>query len=422
MSHILGVTSSLRSKMNPKKVLRKIKNFRDFDSVVAYINEQAVAGELSNSEAGLVAGIYGAMSLGTEVKDIIVLKDIYNKKSQLPSSWTDRLRRLLNDCQGLLFATPVYFGDRSSYLNAFLTYLDQEKLVPEACVAGFISAGAKRNGGQETTNIFGILDCLRLGLYAVSNGPPTSQYGGTIFAGSIGSVADESFGLTTSKGTGKRVGEVSKLLNFDTKPNLKILLVGVSCERILDLAEKVESALKRKKRIKVEFLNLADYAIERCRACASCPNPRTKKNDYKCIIPDEMKKIRSKIIDSDALLILSEGENDPHFQYQIFMERTRFIRRNNFELTNVPVAQIHLNSTKEMSIFPARILTSFLRHNTVFVAPPLIISGKENKFVFKTGTEKYIDRFIESCRRIVGGSQVVSLENNYYEPVGYRAM
>jgi multimeric flavodoxin WrbA len=408
--------------MNPKKVLKKIKNCRDFDSVVAYINEQAVAGKLSNSEAGLVAGIYGAISLGAEVKDIIVLKDIYNKKSRFPSSWTDRLKRLFDNCQGLLIATPVYFGDRSSYLNAFLTHLDQEQLVPEACVAGFISAGAKRNGGQETTNIFGILDCLRLGLYAVSNGPPTSQYGGTIFAGSIGSVADESFGLTTSKGTGKRVGEVSRLLDFDTKPTLKILLVGVSCERIFDLAKNVENVLKRKECIKVEFLNLGDYAIEHCCACASCPNPRTKKNDYKCIIPDEMLKVRSKIIDSDALLLLSEGENDPNFQYQIFMERTRFIRRNNFELTNVPVGQIHLNSTKEISIFPARILASFLRHNTVFVAPPLIISGKESKFVFKTDAGRFLDRFIKSCRRIVGGSQLLKSENNHYEPVGYKAM
>ncbi len=422
MSYIIGVTSSLRSRINPEKVLKEVEGCRDFDSVVAYINEQAVAGELSNSEAGLVAGLYGAMSLGTEVKDIIILKDLYNKKSRISSSWTDRLKKLMKNCQGILFATPVYFGDRSSYLNAFLTHLDQEKLVPEACVTGFISAGAKRNGGQETTNIFGILDCLRLGLYAVNNGPPTSQYGGTIFAGSIGSVADESFGLTTSKGTGKRVGEVSRFLDFKAKAELKILLVGVSCERILDLAEKVENALKRKKGVKTDFLNIGDYTIERCRACASCPNPRTKKNDYKCIIPDEMQKIRNKIIDSDALLILSEGENDPDFQYQIFMERTRFIRRNNFELTNVPVGQIHLNSTKEMSIFPARILTSFLRHNTIFVALPLIISGKESKFEFKTGTEKFINHFIKSCKRIAAGSNVVKSENKYYEPVGYGAM
>ena len=79
MSHILGVTSSMRSKINPEKVLRKVERCRDFDSVISYINEQAVAGELSNSEAGLVAGIYGARSLGAEVKDIIVLKDLYNK-------------------------------------------------------------------------------------------------------------------------------------------------------------------------------------------------------------------------------------------------------------------------------------------------------------------------------------------------------
>ncbi len=421
MSHIIGVTASNRSRIKPQAVLAFLKAARDFDDVVSYINEEAVQGNLSNSEAGLVAALYGVIKSGAELKDIVVLRNVFSEVMQMHDGRDRYLKEVMTDCAGVVFATPVYFGDRSSYLNAFLTYLNQERIVPDGCVAGFVSAGAKRNGGQETTNIYGLADCLRVGFSAVGNGPPTSQYGGTIFAGNIGAVADESFGLNTSRGTGKRVGTVSQMLTTPPAKRLKVLLIGLSCDRITLLAEKVRLRISAHSNVEMSFLNLSDYEIRRCAACSSCPNPKTKNEGYKCILPDGMKDIRRQMIAADAILLLSEGEFDADFKFQLFMERTRFIRRNHYELSNMPIAMIHLNQTpNNMTIFPLRLITSFLRHNTIIAAEPLIVTSDADGGLSVGDIKSYLDHFISISLRIANGSKIDVKDQVKYEAIGYK--
>jgi hypothetical protein len=79
-----------------------------------------------------------------------------------------------------------------------------------------LAVGAKRNGGQETTLIFQILDFLNMGCKVIGNGhDTTAQYGGTLVAGDIGQLREDAYGINTALSTGKNISEILKSTNFD---------------------------------------------------------------------------------------------------------------------------------------------------------------------------------------------------------------
>ena len=79
---------------------------------------------------------------------------------------------------------------------------------------GGIAVGAKRNGGQETTLIYQMLDMVELGFLAVGNDhETTAQYGGTGHAGDVGTMHKDNYGLDTSLGVGRRMARVLKTNN-----------------------------------------------------------------------------------------------------------------------------------------------------------------------------------------------------------------
>jgi multimeric flavodoxin WrbA len=209
---VLGVASSVRSLSSNLKVKQLISSIPDPDDFRNILEKIIFEKLVSNSEACLIAGLYSSKKEGADV-DILRLNNYFPKvyPEAMGKAEEDEIVKLVEECDGIIIATPVYFGDRSSYAESFIKFIQERKLF-ENKVVGVISVGAKRNGGQETTNIYTLWEVLQAGAFVVGNGPKTSQYGGTGWGGDIGSIREDDFGIDTSMGVGKRVAQVAEIL------------------------------------------------------------------------------------------------------------------------------------------------------------------------------------------------------------------
>ncbi|MFH1433104.1 MAG: flavodoxin family protein [archaeon] len=121
--------------------------------------------------------------------------------------------KALESADGIIFASPVYFGGTSAQLKAFMdrTRALRRRGALKDKVGGAIAVGATRNGGQETTiqqihNFFLIQEMI------VVSDEKTAHYGGTGHAGPPGAIESDEFGLETAKNLGRHVAGVAKKL------------------------------------------------------------------------------------------------------------------------------------------------------------------------------------------------------------------
>ena len=89
-----------------------------------------------------------------------------------------------------------------------------------------------------------------------------------------------------------------------------------------------------------------------------CPNGDLTK-DYKCIMKDDMKEVREAMVWADCIIFVT-GPSYSHFQ--LFVERTRFIRRNHFDLGERVYSNMSFTDSLT-DITPLRIMTNMLRQN-----------------------------------------------------------
>lgn len=121
------------------------------------------------------------------------------------------ITRKVADCDGLIFASPVYFGDMTGLAKSCIDRLRPLRRVHalKYTVCGAISTGGFRNGGQETT-IASIHDFFNIqGGIVVGDNMPTGHYGGT---GHADTSSDE-VGIITSINLATRMVDVIKKLN-----------------------------------------------------------------------------------------------------------------------------------------------------------------------------------------------------------------
>lgn len=365
------VAGSIRNKGDNKIIIDGAKKYGNELFLYDYIEKTARSKSISNSECGLIAAAFAASKRDVRLKYISLNK--YFMKNGMTRNFK-QLADELNKATGIIFSLPVYFGDRSSLFGEMIDKYKKNGLDFKGKVCGFISVGAKRNGGQETTNIFGINDILNLNGIAVGNGPPTSQYGGTCVGGNIGTMSDDYFGILTSMGVGKKVAEVSEVLfrgnkhagNSRQKPQITMLILNDKNEALFEYANRIKQTYK--KIANINIVNLLNYKFHRCYACSVCP--RIKENrSYKCYIKnDHMKKIQNYLIKTDAIILSCISTLNTYKEksvYQKFMERTRYLRRDNFQLTNKLVSSFVLSELGSDIGIDIRVNTSFIRHNVI---------------------------------------------------------
>jgi multimeric flavodoxin WrbA len=80
-------------------------------------------------------------------------------------------------------------------------------------VGGVIAVGGVRNGGQELTIQAVQAALLVWDMVVVSDGQPTSHFGGTVWSSHPDGVKGDTFGLQTVRNLGKRVAELAHKLH-----------------------------------------------------------------------------------------------------------------------------------------------------------------------------------------------------------------
>lgn len=408
-----------------------------FDEIYQNLLKQRSDQGLSNSEVVLAAGLWGANQMGCDIDHVGLSRHF---PAHTPGGVNlDELKDRLRAADGILLSAPVYFGDRSSVAHDFIEMVradvDLRKNLQGKVYAG-ISVGAKRNGGQETTLIYQLLDFTAMGMLGVGNdSETTSQYGGTAHAGDVGTVAQDSYGLDTSVGVGKRIGHVANLLNKSKEGKLTGALRvqvwnlqdadGKAAKEIESVVAMLESTVEPK--IEVTVLDLTESEIHRCIACDICPTHVGTDEEYRCIVQsgsDALKLNHSSFLEPDAILIAAHSPVDRTnlvSGYQRFMERTRYLRRGDYVLSDVAVAPLIWEELGAKENLHLRMLTSMVRHHTVMTHP---ITGymKDGVTLNNDDVMNDLKSFIVNAAKVATGSCVLTNEKppvTNYKPVGY---
>ncbi|MEC7641605.1 MAG: NAD(P)H-dependent oxidoreductase, partial [Nitrospinota bacterium] len=408
---ILGVAASLRNArwgIGPEKLIKDIQEIKTQKSLFEFLQKEAdihlnqfvEAGRkdgipfdqlygnlrrkrsesgLSNSEIILAAALWAARQNGAEI-DYLSLTDHFSMTREVRNQ--EALKEKLLQADGILLSTPVYFGDRGSLAHDFIEIIKaDDELVRSFSekVYGGLAVGAKRNGGQETTLIYQLLDMVNLGSFGVGNdSESTSQYGGTSHAGDVGTGAKDTYGLNTSIGTGKRVASIANLLQAGETHQLKNK-ARIQFWILQDHEDKAENLLKKiilesKTLCNPEIINLTSAEIKRCIACDICPTHIDIDEIYRCIIHksplDELETHHAKFVDVDAIIpVVYSGKDMETRQsnYQRFIERTRYLRRGDYLFTNVLTAPLVFEEVETQENMHIRMLTSMIRHHTILV-------------------------------------------------------
>lgn len=383
---------------------------------------------LSNSEVALAAALWVAQNEGVDV-DHLSLSEHFTANGELRRS--EELRARLMKADGILVSGPVYFGDRGSLAESLVDFIARDgelRMALAGRLYGGIAIGAKRNGGQETTLIYQMIDMLGLGMIAVGNdSDTTAQYGGTGHAGDVGTMHKDRYGIDTSMGVGRRIAKVLD--------NLKSGQRLVDVPRVLFLilqdadgiaARQTDAIISRLgPRIKASVVNLVDQSIKRCIACDICPTKIDTDDVYRCIIKssgDDLSDLHPELLLHDALVpVVASPRNRARVagNYQTFIERSRYIRRGDYIWSDLVIAPLSFVDAIGYDSYAIRMMTSFLRHHTIMTKP--IVGHLMN------GTTSNMDEvvtdflsFLAITHRITAGRLARARGHDLrYKPVGY---
>lgn len=463
---VLGISGSLRNARfgaGSEALCREIKELSSDDDIRLYLKQQTkirvedfvaagrdknlkfdeiynslkgLSGDtgLSNSEAALAAGLWGVLQEGADI-DHLSLSSHFPPSGKINK--VDELRNKILEADAILLSGPVYFGDRGSQIQAFIEFVTANDDVIDHLrgkVYGGIAVGAKRNGGQETTLIYQLLDMVNMNMLGVGNSSETtSQYGGTAVGGDVGTLWKDDYGITTCIGTGQRVARVANYLaladghKMVNKLRLDVwLLQDIPSHRGRDLYEEwAERIMESDPELDIKIRDFTNETVTRCIACDLCPTDVGVREEYRCIIStksDLFSNQHADIIDVDAVLLAAYSPKDRHeinSVYQSFIERTRYWRRDNYILGDRLWAPFVISEVSANQNLHIRMLTSAARHHTVVHHPLIGVEYKDEVINLEDIVEQG-KSFVENARRVMIGRHLEkSREDVIYNPVGY---
>lgn len=411
------------------------KDGKPFDEIYKSLRRLSSKQGLSNSEAAVTCALWGAAQNGAEI-EYLSLADHFRTSGEVSNK--EALNRALIEADGIVLSTPVYFGDRSSLAQSFLEYCLENKEISRAIegkVYGGLTVGAKRNGGQETTLIYQMLDMVNANMLAVGNSSETtSQYGGTAVAGDIGTFGSDEYGINTCIGTGARVAEVAEILDagksIQMRGKIKLHLWLLQDDKNGDgkdfFTNWSKTMMEERDDVEIKIWDIAEENVARCIACDVCPIDIGSKEDYRCIISsksDFFKCNHAELLEADAVLLCAyspEDKSEIISNYQQFIERTRYIRRDNYLFSNLlfsPFVVSELNARQNLHL---RMITSGVRHNTV-IHHPLIGMLHKGGVINEESLKMASTSFIDKANQIVAGRIARNSDSkDAYSPLGYK--
>ncbi|ERP31190.1 multimeric flavodoxin WrbA [Chitinivibrio alkaliphilus ACht1] len=134
--------------------------------------------------------------------------------SQDDSYTNEFLPRMVDtDVVGYVFASPVYFGGMSSQLKAFFdrsVVFRRTGFRWENLLAGALSVGRSRHGGQELTEMEILRSALIHGMIALSDAAPTAHFGANLWSGYPAGIREDSAGIRTAENLGKKMVSIAR--------------------------------------------------------------------------------------------------------------------------------------------------------------------------------------------------------------------
>jgi len=121
---------------------------------------------------------------------------------------------------GLIIATPVYFGLPSDLFSRFIMrtrVLRHQDFRLANRPVGVMATAARRSGGAETTILATWLPFVRNGCLVVGNGDGTSQFGAYGWAGKRGHILTDEWGMEQGFQTAERVYTLAKVFQAGVK-------------------------------------------------------------------------------------------------------------------------------------------------------------------------------------------------------------
>lgn len=384
---------------------------------------------LSNSEVALAAALWAALRYDIDIEHVS-LSEYFLASGAIRNE--EKLKEKLLEADGLIVSGPVYFGDRGSLVQSLVELIRRDPPLSKRLqgkVYGGIAVGAKRNGGQETTLIYQMLDFVNLGYWAVGNdSDTTAQYGGTGHAGDIGTMHKDSYGLRTAMGTGRRIASLIRELGHRRTVSgpVKVLFVvlqdrhGEAARRLAEMLHGLEGELQ------ATIVNAEEKRIAPCIACDICPTHIDVDDIYRCIITsksDNMQNIHNDLLHHDAIvpvLFSALDMSDVSSNYQTFMERTRYLRRGDYVFSNQLVAPLVFEEIGASENLALRAMTSMVRHHTV-IAKPMIGYINDNKVLNNFELVAQLRTFLASTRCLAAArlAEIYEKDNLKYRPIGY---
>jgi multimeric flavodoxin WrbA len=398
--------------------------------VEIYRNLRKSNGEvgLSNSEVALAAALWAAHREGVEIGHLS-LSEYFTASGNLRQG--DTLRRRLMEADGILVSGPVYFGDRGSLAESLVDFIGRDPQLREALAGrlyGGIAVGAKRNGGQETTLIYQMIDMLALGFIAVGNdSDTTAQYGGTGHAGDVGTMHKDKYGIDTSMGVGRRMARV--LLNLSGGERLadvpRVLFLVLQDADGVALRETKTLIGRLGPRVKPTLIDVTGQNIKRCIACDICPTHIDVDDVYRCIIKsdgDDLSDLHPDLLHHDALVPVVASVADRSRivgNYQTFIERSRYLRRGDYIWSDMLVTPLSFVDSVGYDSYSIRMMTSFLRHHTV-MAKPIVGQLVNDRLANSEQVVSELLHMLPAAERLTCGRLAHARGRDLrYKPVGY---
>lgn len=385
----------------------------------------------SNTEVALAAALYGAKESGAEVLHVQLNRYFFLKPR--PAKLKE-LKELLLRADGLVLATPVYFGDRSLLIGNLIDLIrgDAElKATLAGKIMGGIAVAAKRNGGQETSLIYQLMDMLDIGFLGVGNDwRTTAQYGGTCHAGDVGMMASDSVGIDTAVGVGRRVGTVALMnrMGEDHQLQGRHRLVFLVAQDKDEVALRYAQVLAQQApQADVTVIDVTKLRIHSCQACDICPATVGVDKDSRCIITrpdDDMQSVYDTLREADVIVPVTYNpldRNGLESPYQSLMERLRFMRRSNYMLSDRLIAPLVLEEIGAGQNLHIRMITSLIRQHSI-VTKPILAYFRHGVALNDAEVVQQFAALNQTARNLTRGRLLLyanTLESIEYQTVGY---
>jgi multimeric flavodoxin WrbA len=196
-------------------------------------------------------------------------------------------------------------------------------------------------------------------------------------------------------------------------------------EFVREFCREIESASPG---VTFDVRDFSESEIYRCIACDVCPVKPGSRDDYRCIIRSEKDLFVQQhrdLVSVDALLLAAYSpaeRGDLRSVYQRFLERTRYLRRDDYALADRLAAPLVISEVGSNQNLHIRMLTSLVRHQTI-LHHPLIGYEHGEKVLTRDRMIEDAMSFVKCAAQLTAGRVARSgTESSQlsYNPVGYQ--